>query len=287
VAEKASAGPTIGVFDSGVGGLSVLSEIRRALPGAELLYVADSGHAPYGERDPGFITERVLAIAAFFRTHDVDAIVVACNTASAVALPALRARFTRPVVAIEPAIKPAVQRTRSGVVGVLATSRTVASDGVARLVNEHGRGVRVLLQACPGLVEQVERGELDNARTGALVERFVRPLLDEGADTLVLGCTHYPFLRALIERVAGPGVDVIDPAPAVARELVRRLAVEPRIELRAAHPAPHPGSERFWTSGPLAQASALIPTLWGRAAQVLALPHAYGSRAPHPPHTPH
>ncbi len=255
----------IGVFDSGVGGLSVLREIRRALPSAELLYVADSGHAPYGEREPGFIAERVLAIAAFFRAHDVSAIVVACNTASAVALPALRAQFARPVVAIEPAIKPAAQRSRSGVVGVLATSRTVASAGVARLVQAHGHGVRVLLQACPGLAEQVERAELGGVRTEALVERFVRPLLNQGADTLVLGCTHYPFLRPLIERVAGPNVDVIDPAPAVARELARRVPPGPHAHARSS-------TERFWTSGPLAQAGTVIPALWGRQAQVLELP---------------
>ncbi len=255
----------IGVFDSGVGGLSVLREVRRALPAAELLYVADSGHAPYGEREPAFITERVLAIAEFFRAHDVGAIVLACNTASAVALPALRAQFTRPVVAIEPAIKPAAQDTRSGVVGVLATSRTVASAGVARLVQVHGVGVRVLLQACPGLVELVESGELSGARAAALVESFVRPLLNDGADTLVLGCTHYPFLRPLIEQVAGPGVQVIDPAPAVARELVRRLEAGATSDARE-------GSESFWTSGDLAHARTLIPALWGRAAQVLALP---------------
>jgi glutamate racemase len=260
-----SDGRPIGVFDSGVGGLSVLREIRRSLPAAELLYVADSGHAPYGEREPGFITERVLAIAEFFRGHDVGAIVVACNTATAVALSALRARSARPVVAIEPAIKPAAQRTRSGVVGVLATSRTVASEGVARLVQAHGHGVRVLLQACPGLAEQVERGELSGARTEALVERFVRPLLNEGADTLVLGCTHYPFLRPVIEQVAGLGVEVIDPASAVARELVRRLA--PGASAEGA-----PGGEHFWTSGALIQARAVIPLLWGRAVQVLALP---------------
>ena len=269
--ERRSIPIPIGVFDSGVGGLSVLREVRRALPAAELLYVADSGNAPYGEREPAFITDRVLTIAEFFRAHDVAAIVVACNTASAVALPALRAQFTRPVVAIEPAIKPAVQRTRSGVVGVLATSRTVASAGVARLVHEHGQSVRVLLQACPGLVELVESGELSGVQAEALVERFVRPLLNQGADTLVLGCTHYPFLRALIERVAGPNVEVIDPAPAVARELVRRLEAGATPDARESSEGSE-SSECFWTSGPLAHARMLIPALWGRAAQVLALP---------------
>ena len=258
--------PRIGVFDSGVGGLSVLREVRLALPWADLLYVADSGHAPYGDREPAFIAARALAIAGFLEQHDVCALVVACNTASAVALPALRAQFTRPVVAIEPAIKPAAQRSRAGVVGVLATRRTVASAGVARLVEAHGRDVRVLLQACPGWAEQVERGELASAQTEALVERYVRPLLAQGADTLVLGCTHYPFLRGVIERVAGPGVGVIDPAPAVARELARR------VPSGLPMPGSPDGTERFWTTGSLEQAATVIPALWGRPVQLLRLP---------------
>ena len=212
---------TIGVFDSGVGGLSVLREIRHLMPSADLLYVADSGHAPYGERSAAFIAARVDTIATFFHQAGVTAIVVACNTASAVAALALRARFDMPVVAIEPAIKPAAQRTRSGVIGVLATPRTLQSPSIARLVDAHGRGVRVLMQACPGWVEQVERGELAGERTEALVARQIDPLLAQGADTLVLGCTHYPFLRDVIARLAGPNVELIDPAPAVARANLR------------------------------------------------------------------
>ena len=251
----------IGVFDSGVGGLSVLREIRRALPSEDLLYVADSGHAPYGDRDDVFISARVDAMAEFFLRAEVKAIVIACNTASGVAVQALRARFGFPVVAIEPAIKPAVQRSRSGVVGVLATRSTTASAGVARLVDVHGPGVRVLLQACPGLVEPVERAELASDQTATLVERYVRPLLEQGADTLVLGCTHYPFLRGVIERVAGPNVEVIDPAPAVARELARRVAPGTRH-------GGHRGTERFWTTGSLEQAARVIPALWGRVAHI-------------------
>jgi glutamate racemase len=263
----------IGVFDSGVGGLSVLREIRQALPGDALLYVADSGHAPYGDRAEDFIAARVQAIAGFFVRAQVAAIVVACNTASAVAVQALRATCPVPVVAIEPAIKPAAQATRSGVIGVLATRRTVASASIARLVQTHGQGVRVLLQACPGWVEQVERGELQGAATQALVERFVLPLLAQGADTLVLGCTHYPFLRGVIERIAGPGVAVLDPAPAVARELVRRLAdsAGPPAPAGPQRSAPA-GTERFWTTGPLDEARRVIPALWGRPAQVESLP---------------
>lgn len=255
----------IGVFDSGVGGLSVLREIRRVLPNDDLLYVADSGYAPYGDRDDGFIGARVQAIAAFFRHAGVKAIVVACNTATAVAVRTLRAQFSVPVVAIEPAIKPAAQRSRARVIGVLATRSTVASTAVARLVQAHAQGVRVLLQACPGWVEQVERGELAGARTDALVERDVRPLVAQGADMLVLGCTHYPFLRDTIARVAGPGVELIDPAPAVARELARR------VPPAAAWPA-QPGTERFWTTGSPESAAQTITALWGRPVQVLELP---------------
>ena len=255
----------IGVFDSGVGGLSVLREIRRTLPAEELLYVADSGHAPYGERSIEFISDRVRAIGGFFQQAGVKAIVVACNTASAVAVQALRAQFDGPVVAIEPAIKPAAQRTRSGVVGVLATRRTVASASVARLVGAHGQDVRVLLQACPGWAELVERHELTGERAEALVERHVTPLLAQGADTLVLGCTHYPFLRAVIERLVGPQVEVIDPAPAVARQLALRVG-------RCVDGAALVGAERFWTSGSVQQVRAVISALWGRPAQVLGLP---------------
>jgi glutamate racemase len=257
----------IGVFDSGVGGLSVLREIRRALPAEDLLYVADSGHAPYGDRDDAFIAARVQAIGHFLRRAGVKAVVVACNTATAAAARGLRAQLGVPVVAIEPAIKPAAQRTRSGVIGVLATRSTVASAAVARLVQAHGSGVRVLLQACPGWAEQVERAELTGAHTEALVERDVRPLLAQGADTLVLGCTHYPFLHDTIARVAGATVELIDPAPAVARELVRRVAP-------CAAPAAHSGTERFWTTGSPQQVGKTIGALWGGPAPVLELPAA-------------
>ncbi|WP_373497730.1 glutamate racemase, partial [Desulfococcus sp.] len=213
----------MGVFDSGMGGLSVLREIRKALPREDLLYVADSGYAPYGDRPRDFIERRAEAIADFFLRRGVKAIVAACNTVTGVAIEGLRARCPVPVVAIEPAIKPAAGMTKSGVVGVLATSRTIDSPRVSRLISLYGSGVRVLLQPCPGLVERVERAELESPATGALVERYVAPMLEKGADTIVLGCTHYPFLNPLIRAIAGPGITVIDPAAAVARELGRRL----------------------------------------------------------------
>jgi glutamate racemase len=260
----------IGVFDSGVGGLSVLREIRRQLPGEDLLYVADSGHAPYGDRSSRFIEARAAAIVEFFLGIPVKAIVIACNTATGVAVEKLRRRCRVPVVAMEPAIKPASQRTRSGVVGVLATSQTLCSANVARLLDKYGKDVQVLLQPCPGLVEQVEGAELSGEAAAALVRRYVAPLVEKGADTLVLGCTHYPFLSPLIQAAAGPEVTVIDPAAAVARELARRLEAGNLLS-----DGNRPGTERFWSSGPLAQAQAVISKLWEKEAAVQSLPAAF------------
>jgi glutamate racemase len=253
----------VGVFDSGVGGLSVLREIRRELPDEHLLYVADSGYAPYGDRPADFIAGRSTAIADFLIGQGAKAIVVACNTATAVAVQALRAKFTLPIVAIEPAVKPAAAATRSGVVGVLATTQTLASAKFARLVDQFADGATVLTRACPGLVEQVEAGDLAGPRTRSMVEEFVTPLVGEGADTLVLGCTHYPFLAPLIEEVAGLGVTIIDPAVAVARELRRRLNAAGLLSATC-----EPGTERFWTTGPVETVGPIVARLWGRSVDV-------------------
>lgn len=258
----------IGVFDSGVGGLSVLREIRRALPHETLYYVADSAHAPYGEKSVDYIEQRSRQIIEFFLAQGVKAVVVACNTVTGLVIQHLRSRFPElPLVAIEPAVKPGAQTTRSGVVGVLATRQTVASPGLARLVEAHANGKRILLQACPGWVERVERGELDTPETEAAVAHYVRPLLLQEADTLVLGCTHYPFLAPVIQRVAGPRVQVIDPAAAVARELARRLS---QMHLLAPHTAV--GQTLFWTSDHTQQAERVFTALLGQATTVAALP---------------
>ena len=253
----------IGVFDSGVGGLSVLREIRRELPFENLLYVADSGYAPYGDRPADFVRQRSRSVVDFLIDQGAKAIVVACNTATAIAVDSLRSTFTLPIVAIEPAVKPAAATTRSGVVGVLATTNTLASAKFAKLVDQYAEGASVLTQASPGLVEQVESGELSGERTRALVERYVDPLLEEGADTLVLGCTHFPFLTPLIQEVAGRNVAVIDPATAVARELRRRLAGSGLLSASTT-----PGWERFWTSGPVDAIGPIVSRLWGRDVDV-------------------
>ena len=258
----------VGVFDSGVGGLSVLREIRRELPGEHLLYVADSGHAPYGDKPTELIEARAIAIIEFLISRHAKAIVVACNTATGVAIQMLRTRFSLPIIAMEPAIKPAAAHTRSGVIGVLATSRTIASDNFAKLHERFGADAKILMQACPGLVEQVEAGDLYGEKTRALTERYIAPLLAQGADTIVLGCTHYPFLAALIREIAGPAVAIIDPSAAIARELRRRLASIKLLSIESLG-----GTEMFWSSAKPDIARPVISQLWQADVDVRGLPN--------------
>jgi len=260
-----TASAAIGVFDSGVGGLSVLRAIRAALPFENLIYVADSGHAPYGDQTEAYITQRTLRVGQWLVESGVKAVTIACNTATVVAAGRLREQMALPVVAIEPAIKPAVAQTRSGVVGVLATRQTVQSESVARLCALYGAQVRIVLQACPGWVELVEQADLHSDQTEVLVRQYVQPLIDQGADTLVLGCTHYPFLRDAIQRVAGQGVALIDPAEAVARELVRRL------DVNTLACGPQLGQTLFFTTGDMVHVQLTISQLWGEGVNVEAL----------------
>lgn len=219
-------GAPVGVFDSGVGGLSVLRELRRALPAEDFLYYADSGHCPYGGKPPGAIQARAVAITEELLAAGAKLIVVACNTATIAAVEHLRASYPVPFVGMEPAVKPACARTRSGVVGVLATGAALAGEKFHRLVAAHADGVRVITQPCPGLVECVEAGDVDGPRVRALVEQYLAPLRAAGADVLVLGCTHYPFLRGVVEALAGPHVCVLDTGEAVARQTRRVLERE-------------------------------------------------------------
>lgn len=257
----------IGVFDSGVGGLSVLREIRRELPGENLEYVADSGHAPYGDKSAQFIQARAITIIDFLLSRHAKAIVVACNTATGVAIDMLRARYTVPIIAMEPAVKPAVTHTRSGVIAVLATSRTISSDNFAKLHSRFGNQVNILLRACPGLVEQVEAGDLSGEKTRALVAHYVLPLLAEQVDTIVLGCTHYPFLIPLIRELVGPAVGIVDPSAAIARELRRRLDQASLLST-----ADRTGEDRFWSSATSDTAQSIITQLWEADVDVLRLP---------------
>lgn len=225
-----AADAAVGIFDSGIGGLSVLRHIHAALPREHLLYFADSGYAPYGDKTEAQIVERSLAIASFLLEQGVKALVVACNTATAAAIQAIRTRWPQLlVVGIEPGLKPAAQLTRSRTVGVLATRSTLASQRFALLQAQMQAQyqVRYLPQACVGLVDLIEKGELHSPATVQLLERYLAPLLEQGADTLVLGCTHYPFVRPAIESVCrslvGEAPGIIDTGQAVTRQLQRLL----------------------------------------------------------------
>lgn len=220
------AGRPVGVFDSGVGGLSVLRDLRRQLPAEDFIYYADSGHCPYGGKTQAAIQARAVSIAEELLAADAKLIVVACNTATIAAVEHLRANYPVPFVGMEPAVKPACALTKSGVVGVLATGAALGGEKFHRLVAAHAEGVRVITQPCPGLVECVEAGDIDGTRARGLVEQYLAPLRSAGVDVLVLGCTHYPFLRPLIESVAGPRVSVIDTGEAVARQTCRVLERE-------------------------------------------------------------
>lgn len=236
--------------------------------------MADSAYGPYGDRSTRYVQERSERMSDFLASLGVKAVVVACNTASGSAVEALRARHPFPIVAMEPAVKPAVAATRSGVVGVLATAQTMAAPRFAKLVAAHAGGTNVLRQPCVGLAERVEAGDLSGPETRALVETYVKPLIEAGADTLVIGCTHYAFLEDLVANIAGPGVQVIDSGAAVARQLRRRLD---ELELLAPE-GRSPHAPRFFTTGPPADVARVIERLWGSSAEVQAVP-AEGSTA--------
>ncbi len=215
----------VGVFDSGVGGLSVVREMLAQMPGQPLVYLADQAHAPYGQRSLEEIRDLSEGITQFLLRQGSRVIVIACNTASAAALHWLRRKHPDvPFVGMEPAVKPAAERSRTRHVGVMATPATFQGELFASLVERYGKDVAVHTQICPDLVPLVEAGELTTERARAAIYAYVNPLREVGVDELVLGCTHYPFLRPLIEEAAGPNIEIIDPAPAVARQTARVLA---------------------------------------------------------------
>jgi glutamate racemase len=215
-------GSIVGVFDSGLGGLSVMQAIRQQLPQADILYVADSGHAPYGERDDAFIHDRSSAIVKFLRQQGAQVIVVACNTATAAAIAGLRQHWGNlPIIGVEPGVKPAVARSVNKRIGVLATPATLKSQKFCALMDNHSAGAQLLLQPCPGLAKEIERGELDSAALRALVNTFCEPLKAADVDTAVLGCTHYPLIRPLFQSALGAQVALVDTADAVALQTAR------------------------------------------------------------------
>jgi glutamate racemase len=214
----------IGVFDSGVGGLSILREIRDQLPAETVIYVADQGHVPYGPRSIEEVREFSFGVCRFLIAQGVKLIVIACNTASAAALYPLREAFpAMSFVGMEPAVKPAARDTQTGVIGVIATEATFQGELYASVVGRFAQGVRVETQACPEFVTLIEAGETDTPAAREIVRQRLAPLLAAGIDQLVLGCTHFPFLKETIQSEIGPEVTLVDPSPAVARQAGRVL----------------------------------------------------------------
>ena len=207
-------------MDSGVGGLSVFREIRRLLPEEHYVYYSDRANCPYGEKDPEFIRGRCREITRLMISKGASVMVIACNTATAAAIGALRSEFDLPFIGMEPAVKPAALGTRTGVIGVLATAGTLKGSNYLKLKSDVQDGIRVVEHVGAGFVELVESGELYGPRAEDTVARSLKPLIASGADIIVLGCTHYPFLLPVMQKTAGPSIRFIDPAPAVARHLL-------------------------------------------------------------------
>lgn len=256
----------IGVFDSGIGGLSIAKCIRDTLPLESIIYFADTRYAPYGDKSDDFIARRAHFIVTALIERGAKAIVVACNTATTSTIQNLRNCFQVPIIGVEPGTKPAALNSKSGVVGVLATPRTLATASFERLLRLTSGTVKVELQACPDLVPQVELLELDSAKTQALVESYVAPLLEKGADHIVLGCTHYNFLEALIAKIAGPDIAIINTAQAVVNQLARQLNYHQLSNNNVTSV-----SYEFLSSGDLALFQAQIERLWGAPVAVFQL----------------
>ena len=285
-AEKLLKNQAVGVFDSGVGGISVLKHIRAELPAEDLLYCADSRHAPYGNKTPEAIRERATYLTNFLIAQGAKAIVVACNTATAAAIDILRERYSLPIIGMEPAVKPAVAATKTGVIGVLATTGTLQSAQFAGLLEHYGQNVTVVTQACAGLVECVERGELEAESTKALISTYLTPLIEANADAIVLGCTHYPFVRPLIEQIIceqypQSAITLIDTGAAVARQLQRRLQEAGLLNASEAE-----GKDSFWvnrqSSNEMLETAEILAALWQGEGYVAPLPILAKYRAAEP-----
>ncbi|AKR44020.1 glutamate racemase [Methylophilus sp. TWE2] len=250
----------VGVMDSGVGGLSVLQHLTRQLPHEHFIYFADSAHAPYGNKTATEIQQRCFTIADTLIAKGAKALVVACNTATAAAIAAMRERYSLPIIGMEPAVKPAAAASKNGIIGVLATTGTLKSAQFAALLEHYGQGVQVVTQACVGLVECIEQGQLDTPHTLALLEQYCQPLIAAGADTIVLGCTHYPFVRKHIQTIVGPDVTLIDTGAAVAKRLQQVLEQEQMLNT-----ATEAGDYVFLTSG-MEKTGRVMQELWGLTA---------------------
>jgi glutamate racemase len=260
---KSSTNP-IGIFDSGVGGLSVLRVLREQMPNENVVYFGDQGHVPYGARPMEEIQKFSEGITRFLLEQDSKIIVVACNTASAAALKYLREKFPHiSFVGMEPAVKPAAEATQTGKVGVLATPATFQGALYASVVERFGAGVELFQNTCPGLVSQIEKGELATQPTRQILEDALIPMLEKNIDTVVLGCTHYPFVIPLIQEIVGENVRVIDPAPAVVRQAGKLLDMG-----AGRNTSPVKGNVRIYSSGDIAKVQSVLSALLGENLEI-------------------
>ncbi|MEJ2454603.1 MAG: glutamate racemase [Candidatus Thiodiazotropha sp.] len=257
----------IGIFDSGIGGLTVLRHIREQMPSESIVYVADRGHLPYGSKPDAFIQSRAIAISEYLLTLPVKAVVVACNTATAAAIHTLRDRYDLPIIGMEPGVKPAIAQSKNGIIGILATERTLGSGKFKILLERHANGSDVFIKPCHGWVEHIEAGDQNEALTRSMIEETVAPLLAKGIDTLVLGCTHYPFLLDAIKQVVGDEIEIIDTGLAVAAQLHRRLLENDLLSDTTGN-----GTLSFTCSGPLEEMRELLTRLWDADAELVGLP---------------
>lgn len=233
----------IGVFDSGVGGLSVYKELLALMPDQRYIYVSDSAHCPYGPKSKEYIVERALKISRFLIDSGADLIVVACNTATAAAIEVLRSSFDVKFVGMEPAVKPAALNSATGVIGVLATQGTLKGELYLRTLHKFASNTKVIEQVGHGLVELVEQGNTDTPQTVTLLQKYLQPMIEANADHVVLGCTHYPFLSNTIEQIAGGRLTIVNPAPAIARQAHSLLELEGKAAENSS------GANFFYTTG--------------------------------------
>lgn len=256
----------IGIFDSGIGGLAIAKQIKELLPNENLIYVADTHYAPYGEKSEDTILQRSLAVTDFLRSRDVKAIVVACNTATMVSIKTLRAdygeKYDLPFIGVEPGVKPAAIHTKTGVIGVLATEKTLSSHAFDQLAKRVAGNAHMEIQPSPKLVRLVEALQLDDEEAVKAVESYVQPLIEKKADTIILGCTHFAHLAPIIKNVAGDGVSVISTELAVAKEVARRLKHENLLSEQATT-----GETEFFSNGDAALFQKQIRHLWGQTTQ--------------------
>ncbi|NTW04919.1 MAG: glutamate racemase [Peptococcaceae bacterium] len=257
----------IGFFDSGVGGLSVLKESRLILPNEDFIYYADSAHCPYGIKTSEEIIERSIKICDFLLNQGCKIIVVACNTSSVAGLEVYRNKYSIPIIGMEPAIKPAANASKNRRIGVLATSITLNGNRFSSLVEKFQSDSELYTQPCPGLVELVEMGEPDSYETIELLEKYLTPLMELEIDTLVLGCTHYPFLKKAIVNILGENVNIIDTGHAVAKQINRILSINNLKNSKST-----PGKESFFTSGNPQGVKTVIDKLWQSNVEITHLP---------------